>query len=113
MDVEFIKIFCYTNYFYYFKDLVYTNYHSFPQPRKNVELEKKINHWRRQRAVSEKLKLNTPPSVLILGLESVSRLNFIRNLKKTRKYLDGLGAVEMLGYTKGSSFFIISIFLYQ
>ena len=39
-------------------------------------------------------------SLLVVGLDSVSRLNFHRMMPKTVKALEKLGAVEMLGYNK-------------
>lgn len=40
-------------------------------------------------------------NVVVLGLDSVSRLNSIRHLKKTRRYLaDNFDVVELHGYTK-------------
>lgn len=42
-----------------------------------------------------------PPNVVLLGIDSMSRLSFQRNMKKTRQFLQSIGAVEMLGYTKG------------
>jgi hypothetical protein len=42
-----------------------------------------------------------PPNILILGQDSTSRLNFKRRTTKTVGILESLGAVEMLGYTRG------------
>lgn len=40
-------------------------------------------------------------NVIILGLDSVSRMDFLRNMPKTHRYLmDKLNAVEMKGYNK-------------
>ncbi|ODN02078.1 hypothetical protein Ocin01_04570 [Orchesella cincta] len=50
---------------------------------------------------SQNTKLpKVPPNVVLLGIDSMSRLSFQRNMKKTRQYLQEIGAVEMLGYTK-------------
>lgn len=43
---------------------------------------------------------NIPPSVLIFGIDSISRLHMHRQLKETKKYLDMNDFVEMQGYTK-------------
>ncbi|CAI9738134.1 XP_029649278.2uncharacterized protein LOC115222996 [Octopus vulgaris] len=43
-----------------------------------------------------KLSLN----VLLIGIDSVSRLNFIRQMPLTRQFLLSHGAIEMLGYNK-------------
>lgn len=41
------------------------------------------------------------PNVIILGLDAVSRHNFVRQLPKTRKFLlKNLSAIEMMGYNK-------------
>lgn len=50
---------------------------------------------------SSKFVKTAPPNVVLLGIDSMSRLSFQRNMKKTRMYLQEIGAVEMLGYTKG------------
>jgi len=41
-----------------------------------------------------------PPSILIIGIDSISRLHMLRQLPQTKKYLDGNDFVEMRGYTK-------------
>lgn len=41
-----------------------------------------------------------PPSVLIIGVDSVSRMNLHRQMPKTVETLKKMGAVEMLGFTK-------------
>ncbi|KAH8245071.1 hypothetical protein KR032_004427, partial [Drosophila birchii] len=40
------------------------------------------------------------PSVLLLGLESISRMNFKRNMPKTAKFVEQEGWFEMKGYNK-------------
>lgn len=65
--------------------------------QKSQNVEKKILHWKSEDAGQERL----PPNVLIFGLDSTSRLNFRRNMFETRRFLENIGAVEMLGYTKG------------
>lgn len=65
------------------------------QKAKNIE--RKINYWKSQ---TEEDRL--PPNVLILGLDSTSRLNVRRHMFKTVKLLEELQAVEIMGYTKGS-----------
>ncbi|XP_021950524.1 uncharacterized protein LOC110847822 [Folsomia candida] len=64
--------------------------------QKSQNVEKKILHWKSEDAGQERL----PPNVLIFGLDSTSRLNFRRNMFETRRFLENIGAVEMLGYTK-------------
>lgn len=43
---------------------------------------------------------NTGYNVLIVGIDSVSRLNFLRTMPKTESYLKTKGAIDMLGYNK-------------
>ena len=93
--VEFIKVKCMAKYWPLFWDVVYQDYHALVQPSKSSVTREKVRSWKDVK--------KAPPSVVILGMDSVSRLNFQRTMPKTRKLLQSLGAVEMLGYTKGSS----------
>lgn len=84
---EFIKVQCSRN-----NKTIYQDYHAF-LPRK-PDVEAKIKKAKRSDP-------GTPPlSLLIVGIDSVSRLNFHRMMPKTVKALRDLGAVEMLGYNK-------------
>ncbi|XP_054014546.1 uncharacterized protein LOC128895720 [Hylaeus anthracinus] len=84
---EFVKIECSRN-----NEVIYKDYHAFlPRFR---SLEQKYEKARAARFKSEHL------SLLIVGLDSVSRLNFHRMMPKTVEALRKLGAVEMMGYTK-------------
>ncbi|XP_076647392.1 uncharacterized protein LOC143355987 isoform X3 [Halictus rubicundus] len=84
---EFVKIECTRN-----KETIYKDYHAFlPRFR---SIENKYDGSKAANAKSEYL------SLLILGLDSVSRINFHRMMPKTVGALEKLGAVEMLGYTK-------------
>ncbi|GFT91730.1 uncharacterized protein NPIL_97101 [Nephila pilipes] len=84
IEVEFIKVICY--------DLngteIYEEYHSFIHNKPKVEKRCK--------------KHNEPGySVLIIGVDAMSRLNMHRQLKKTSRYLiDNMDAVEMFGFNK-------------
>ncbi|CAG7642277.1 unnamed protein product [Allacma fusca] len=67
----------------------------------------KVEYWRGRRFDSgendwEEIKSNTSisPSVLILGIDSISRLHMYRSLAKTKEFLDANDFVEMRGYTK-------------
>ena len=42
-------------------------------------------------------------SILVFGMDAVSRLNFHRQMPKTKKLLEELGAIEFLGYNKVST----------
>jgi len=70
------------------------------------QVKKKISHWKKQdeesREEKETLVRRRPPNVLIVGLDSTSRLNFRRYMTKTLALLERIGAVEMLGFTKGA-----------
>lgn len=48
-----------------------------------------------------------PPNVVILGIDSTSRLNFRRMMPRTVAKLEELKAVELKGYTKGVQIFAI------
>ncbi|KAG7208798.1 hypothetical protein KM043_014991 [Ampulex compressa] len=86
-NAEFVKVECSRN-----GEKIYRDYHAF-LPRKPW-VEKRCRNAQRAHAKDEHL------SVLVVGLDSVSRLNFHRMMPKTVKALQDLGAVEMLGYTK-------------
>ncbi|KAG8331498.1 hypothetical protein J6590_039844 [Homalodisca vitripennis] len=69
---------------------VYTNLHAVVPVRKDIK---------------EKLQDNLTPdrqrmSVLIVGIDSISRLNLIRTMPKTVDWLQKMGWVEMKGYNK-------------
>ncbi|XP_043482909.1 uncharacterized protein LOC122511608 [Leptopilina heterotoma] len=83
---EFVKVECSRN-----NETIYQDYHAF-LPRKS-KVEERIEKVMKNR---EKNHL----SLLIIGLDSVSRLNFHRMMPKSVKALQDLGAVEMLGYNK-------------
>ncbi|KAH7968555.1 hypothetical protein HPB52_009585 [Rhipicephalus sanguineus] len=85
---EFVKVECYNK-----EALFYVNYHAFVYPKKSY-----------QRRFKELYKPEHPGyqySVLITGVDGVSRLNAHRQFPKTIGYLkERMGAVEMYGYTK-------------
>ncbi|XP_061714896.1 uncharacterized protein LOC133523379 [Cydia pomonella] len=54
----------------------------------------------REKKTSVKPKIDLPYNVLILGIDSVSRLNLHRTMPKTVTFLNTLGAVELLRYNK-------------
>lgn len=45
-------------------------------------------------------KNKTAYNILVLGIDSVSRLNFYRTMPKTIKYLKSKGAIDLAGYNK-------------
>lgn len=77
--------------------VVYTNFHAFVprnQTAKIIYKERFIQH-----AVNNKVteRLN----VMMIGIDSVSRLSFLRQMIKTRHFLTKmLGAFDMMGYNK-------------
>ncbi|CAL7949038.1 unnamed protein product [Xylocopa violacea] len=87
VNTEFVKVECSRN-----DEVIYKDYHAFV-PRFH-SVEQKCAKARVASPTSDHL------SVLIIGLDSVSRLNFHRMMPKTVHALQNLEAVEMLGYTK-------------
>ncbi|XP_064637064.1 uncharacterized protein LOC135493574 isoform X2 [Lineus longissimus] len=90
---EFIRIACFGEN----GDMIYTNFHAFIQDkslmddRANLQFDAFINREKPKETMN----------VLMVGLDSMSRLNFIRQMPKTREFLlNTLGAVEMAGYNK-------------
>jgi hypothetical protein len=67
----------------------------------NSTVKRKEKFWTTNNG-KVKVEDNTaPPNILIIGQDSTSRLNFKRRMTKTVGILESLGAVEMLGYTRG------------
>ncbi|XP_012139050.1 uncharacterized protein LOC100878029 isoform X2 [Megachile rotundata] len=87
ISTEFVKVECSRN-----NEVIYKDYHVF-LPRLSTT-EKRC----------EKAKAANPKrdflNLLIVGIDSVSRINFHRMMPHTVQALQSLGAVEMLGYTK-------------
>lgn len=123
---QFIKVLCFDT----SNVVIYTNYHAYvlhaniTQPKRLTKVDKirqvlsknsvqlkstPLNKtsllttvptptFRPQRTVPEvKVKLN----VLLVGVDSMSRLNFMRQMSRTRSYLlETMGAFDMAGYNK-------------
>ncbi|KOX67951.1 hypothetical protein WN51_07931 [Melipona quadrifasciata] len=87
VNTEFVKVECSRN-----NEMIYKDYHAFVPRFRSVE-----NKCKKARAASSR---NEHLSVLIIGLDSISRLNFHRMMPKTVHALQELEAVELLGYTK-------------
>ncbi|KAL3868917.1 hypothetical protein ACJMK2_041670 [Sinanodonta woodiana] len=89
---DFIRVSCYNS-----SDLkIYINFHAFIHRSTTDSVV-------RSRRFIEYVQSKTAETlnVLMIGIDSVSRLNSIRQLENTRKFLVGeLGAIEMNGYTK-------------
>jgi hypothetical protein len=73
---------------------VYKNTHAVVPIKPDVEL--KLNKTSSERRSMEEKRL----SVLVLGFDSVSRLNLLRTMPKTVNYLRRKGWLEMFGYNK-------------
>ena len=73
----------------------HSEYHSFlPKKPKVIErVQKKIFY---NSEMNQEEKLN----VMILGIDTLSRLNFHRTMKKSCKTLYKLGGIELFGYNK-------------
>ena len=90
---DFIKVLCYNKSNY----IQYTYFHSFIPRNKSADV---LFHKRYVKHITENPtaeRLN----VIMLGIDSLSRLTSVRQMKKTRQYLkETLGAIEMTGYNK-------------
>ena len=75
-----------------FEDISYEEYFAFA--KLDSRALQKVSKW-------EGDQLDRPPNVILLGLDTNSRLNSHRTLQKTLQVLGRMGAVEMFGYTKG------------
>lgn len=87
MNTEFVKVECSRD-----SEVIYKDYHAFTPRFRSIE-----ERCEKARAAVSKTE---HLSVLIIGLDSVSRLNFHRMMPRTVEILKELEAVEMLGYTK-------------
>ncbi|XP_015114956.1 uncharacterized protein LOC107039709 [Diachasma alloeum] len=97
ISAEFIRVECWRD-----GTGIYRDYHFFVLHKPEVEVRCKISSKQKHK----KYFLPTKPvttnklSILVLGLDSISRLNFHRMMPKTVKTLEALSAIEMLGYNK-------------
>ena len=93
MEDDFVRVFCYTN----GGGKIYTNYHQFIRLKPEVE-DRCSASFQEHRSNEEILETM---NVMMIGVDSVSRLNFMRYMQKTRSYLlNELNAIEMTGYNK-------------
>jgi hypothetical protein len=72
------------------------------QRHSNSTVKRKEKFWQTNNGKMNIYDVIAPPNILIIGQDSTSRLNFRRYMRKTVGILESLGAVEMLGYTKGT-----------
>lgn len=71
---------------------VYKNTHAIIRDRPKIR--------QRLKEIKEKTKTQRPLSVLMLSIDSVSRLNLIRAMPKTAQHLYDTGWFELQGYNK-------------
>ncbi|CAH1786940.1 unnamed protein product [Owenia fusiformis] len=87
LKVEYIKVKCYDRN----GKTIYKNFHAVVFEKQQVEDECKRN------TVERNEKLN----IVLLGVDSVSRLNFMRLMPKTRRFIEEeLNGFELTGYNK-------------
>ena len=93
ISTEFIRVACYGK----AGDMMYANFHAFIIEKEEVEIhcEDAFYAFTKQHKPTEQL------SVILLGVDSVSRLNFIRHMRRTRSFLlERMRAVELRGFNK-------------
>lgn len=77
--------------------LVYTNAHATVPERKKIR--QRLDYWKAKDLMRCGVQ-ERPPSVLLIGIDTVSRLNLMRAMPKTYEYLQTHGWFEMAGYNK-------------
>ena len=90
---EFMRIYCYSR----SDGRLSTNFHAFVTKKAEVERKcsKKLNKHKKKNRPKEIF------NVQMIGIDSVSRLNFMRQMQQTRHFLlNDLHAFEMSGYNK-------------
>ena len=93
VDGEFLRVVCYC----LRGRLIYTNFHAIVQDRPKLA-KRKRQRYRDHRA---KARSKEQFNVLMVGLDTMSRANFIRQMPQTYRYLtDELGGVDMMGLNK-------------
>lgn len=89
VEEEFVKVVCRVD-----NQVVYKNYHAFVPIK--LDVEKLCQNSRKNILSKNEERL----SVLMLGMDSVSRLNFHRQMPKTKRLLQSMQAIELFGYNK-------------
>ncbi|XP_061195420.1 uncharacterized protein LOC133203670 [Saccostrea echinata] len=93
MKHEFIRVMCYNRN----HGKIYTNFHQFILPKPDVEERCSLAFVKHKNSPYVKETLN----VVMIGVDSISKLNSQRYLKRMRTFLmEELGAFEMTGYNK-------------
>ncbi|CAH1786914.1 unnamed protein product [Owenia fusiformis] len=87
LTTEFIKVECYDHN----KTTIYKNFHAVVFEKQQVEDECK------RKTIDKNEKLN----IILLGVDAVSRLNFMRLMPKTKRFIEEeLNGFELTGYNK-------------
>ncbi|KAL4235829.1 hypothetical protein ACF0H5_004219 [Mactra antiquata] len=94
IDHEFVKVNCYNN-----EDKsVYVNFYGFIQ---HVNQSINASYDKQFRRHIERDKIKERLNVIMIGMDSVSRLSFIRQMLKSRAFLENeLESFDMMGYNK-------------
>ena len=93
VEKEFIRVACYAKR----GGVFYVNFHAFILPKQSVESRCRSAKAKHPHLTQKHGWLN----VLTLGVESVSRLNFMRQMPMTRDFLlRNLSAFELKGFNK-------------
>lgn len=79
---EFVRVQCYNS----TNAVIYTNFHYIYLPQNDTYT--KVNFD------------DLSPSILMVGIDSVSRMNYLRYMKRTRQLMLTMNALEFLGYNK-------------
>ncbi|CAH0404965.1 unnamed protein product [Chilo suppressalis] len=91
---EFVKVSC-----SYHLKIIYESFFLFAPKKPFISYqakEKKVNFTDLGRNLTNKTSYN----VIVIGIDTVSRLNFYRTMPKTLTFLKMKGAIELLGYNK-------------
>ncbi|XP_035446766.2 uncharacterized protein LOC118273736 isoform X2 [Spodoptera frugiperda] len=83
---EFVRVTC-----HYHSKRIYKQYFLFAQ---------KIHEHKKKQNTSSNKTQSEYYNVIIMGMDSISRLNLYRTMPKTLAYLKDKGAIELLGYNK-------------
>ncbi|XP_034952238.1 uncharacterized protein [Chelonus insularis] len=109
ITAEFVKVECfrdnkqiYRDYHFFVprKPLVEERCHTIRKQQQKVQKEKQKKKKAIEKKENNQVNIKNHLSILILGLDSVSRMNFHRMMPKTLETLASFGAIEMMGYNK-------------
>ncbi|CAG2064629.1 unnamed protein product, partial [Timema podura] len=99
MDTEFLFVHCHVLKLFVLRIEVYKMLHAIVPVKTSVK--EKIEQEKNAEGLKDKIKLgSTHLNVLILGIDSISRMNFIKSMPKTYKYLKINDWFELTGYNK-------------